>query len=99
MSFDQHIREHARLILLKEMAAQANFSLMDDLAQPLLDSFGISKSRDWIRNEYRWLMDEVCAVTLMQAGTSVIARITPRGLDHVAGRVILEGVKRPSPKE
>ena len=98
MSMDRIIREEARLILLKEMAGQGNYALSETLAQPVLEQFGISKSREWIRQEFRALED-VGAVALSEAGSVIIARATARGLDHVAGRTTVEGVKRPSPKE
>lgn len=95
---DEIMRSEARLIMLREMADTPNFSLNESLAVPLLDQFGISKSREWIRQEFRYLGD-LGAVSISQAGSVMIATATARGLDHVHGRAVLEGVKRPSPRE
>lgn len=92
------VRQEARLVMLRHMAGEANYSLSESLAVPLLDQFGISKSREWIRAEFG-VLEEIGAVRLSQAGSVMIATATARGLDHVAGRTVLDGVKRPSPRE
>jgi hypothetical protein len=92
------IREHARLIILRELYAQGNYALNDSLLQSTLESFGISKSRDWIRDELRWL-DDVGAIARTTQGTVVVARLLAKGIEHVERRLLIEGVKRPSPPE
>jgi len=92
------IREEARLIILRELATQANYALSDALLQPVLESFGIAKSRDWIREELARL-DELGAITRTSQGSVTVARLTPKGVEHVERRLIIEGVKRPSPPE
>jgi DNA-binding GntR family transcriptional regulator len=97
MSMDRIIREEARLIILRELVDQPGYALSDALLQPVLAMFGISRSREWIREELRRLED-LGAVRLSTAGTVAIATATPKGLDHVAARVQIEGIKRPSPE-
>lgn len=96
MSLDQIMREQGRLIILRELAGQPNYSLNETLLTAVLDQFGISRSRDWTRQEMRYLA-EIGAATITQAGSEMIAIATERGLEHVSGRSMLEGVKRPSP--
>ena len=96
MSLDQIIREEARLIILRELSEQANYSLGETLLQAVLEQFAISRSREWIREELRCLA-ELGAVTLSQAGSVTVARLTDKGADHVAGRLRIEGVKRRAP--
>lgn len=91
------IREEARLIILRELHAQTNYALHDGLLQAVLESFGISKSRDWIREELNWL-DTMGAITRTEQGTVVVAQLTPKGLEHVEHRLVIEGVKRPTPR-
>lgn len=95
---DRIIREEARLIVLKELANQPDYALGETLLQSVLTVFAISKSREWVREEMRRLAD-LGAVTLTEAGSILIARLTAKGQDHVGGRLVIEGVKRPSPPE
>lgn len=90
------IREEARLIILRELHEQDNYSLNESLLQATLDRAGLNKSRDWLREELRWLED-VGAVSLSQFGTVMVARLTPKGGEHVERRLIIPGIKRPSP--
>ena len=93
---DRIIREHARLIVLRVLAAEANGASNSSALQDHLQLYGINKPRDWLHEELRWLAD-IGAVTLTDMDTVRIASITAKGLDHVERRVRIEGVKRPSP--
>lgn len=88
------IREHARLIILRELHDQANYSSNDSMLQQVLETFGIAKTRDWIRGELDWLAD-MDAVTKVSAGTVWIVKLAAKGIEHVERRFVIEGVKRP----
>jgi len=92
------IREDARLIILRELAAQDNYALNDSLLREVLEGFGISRTREWVREEIAYL-ERVAAVSRTVAGSVVVARLLPKGLEHVERRLVIEGVKRPSPPE
>ncbi len=92
------IREDARLIILRELHAQANYALNDSLLQQTLEGFGISKTREWVREEIAYL-ERVGAVSRTAAGSVVVARLLAKGVEHVERRLVIEGVKRPSPPE
>jgi len=92
------ISQEARLIILRELAEQPGYSLNDAMLQEVLKTFGINRSRDWLAEELRWLAD-VGAVTLREAGTSKIALLSDKGRDHVEYRIVIPGVKRPSPRD
>lgn len=95
------IREEARLIMLRELHGQTNYALNDALLRDVLESFGIAKTREWVREEIGYL-ENVGAVTRTSAGsagTVVVAKLTPKGVEHVERRLVIEGVKRPSPAE
>lgn len=92
------ISEEARLIMLRELAEQPGFSLNDAMLQSVLATFGINRSRDWVREELRWLTD-IGAITLREMGTSKIAVMSEKGRDHVEYRIVIPGVKRPSPRD
>jgi hypothetical protein len=94
------IREHARLIILRELHQQSNYSSNDSMLQQVLESFGIAKPRDWIRAELNWLTD-MGAITKTVAGVggaTMIVTLAPLGVEHVERRFLIEGVKRPSPE-
>jgi hypothetical protein len=97
MSMSDLIRKEARLIILKALNEQPDGRLNSELLRLTLETFGIMKTRDWVHDELGWLED-MSAVKLSEAGTTRIAALTTKGRDHVERRVIIEGVKRPSPE-
>ncbi len=94
-NFNKHMEEDARLVMLKELAAQTNYSLNDKILQAVVEAFGHNRSRDWVKTQLRAMAD-LGAVTLTEAGTSLIATITDAGLDHLLRRRVIEGIARPS---
>lgn len=97
MSTADILRQDARLIVLRELAEQPGYSLNDSMLLEVLKTWGINKSRDWLREELRWLAD-VGAITLREMGTATIAVLSDKGRDHVEYRIVIPGVKRPSPR-
>lgn len=97
MSLASIIEQEARLVVLRTLSEQPDRRLNSSLLQAeLADRWAINRSRDWLHEQLRHL-DEIGAVTLVEAGSVRIAQLTQRGLDHVEGRIVLAGVKRPSP--
>lgn len=92
------IREDARLVILKALHEQSNYSLNDGLLRDTLEFAGISRSREWVREEIGYLVD-MGAVTRTTFGSVVVATLLPKGVEHVERRLLIEGVKRPSPPE
>ncbi len=97
MNYDEHMTQDARLIILRELAAQPDGRLNEVLLEKVLDAFGHRRSRDWIRTQLRKLA-ELGAVRNSEAGTVLVAAITRAGMDHVERRSFVEGVARPSPE-
>ena len=95
MSLDQFIRQEARLIILRELEEQPDGRLNSELLRLRLETFGITKSRDWVHDELNWLA-EMSAISQVTAGTVRVAALTAKGSDHVHRRLVIEGVKRPS---
>lgn len=95
MSMDQLIREQARLIILKSLAAQVDETLNSDLLIHELRPFGIRKERAWVHGELAWLRD-MGAVTTLEVGSLLVASLTERGQRHLAREIAIEGVQRPS---
>lgn len=84
----------ARLAILRELAGQSDGRLNDLLLQRVLDARGYRRDRDWVKTQLAKL-DALGAVSLIEAGTVVIARIERAGRDHVEERAVLSGVARP----
>lgn len=99
MSLAQIMEHEARLVALRMLIEQPderlNSSLMRDA---LAEQWGINRTREWVHTQLRFLA-EIGAVKLTEAGSVLIAEITRRGQDHVERRIVLDGVKRPSPPE
>jgi len=92
------IREHARLIILRDLAEQPDGRWNSEaLREDLELRWGINRPRAFVHDELRWL-DMMGAVTLVETGSVLIAAITQKGIDHVERRIRIEGVKRPSPE-
>lgn len=97
MNFDEHLTQDARLIILKELQCQTDGRLNETLLVTVLDTFGHRRSREWVRTQLRKLA-ELGAITIVEAGSIMIASITRAGVDHVERRAIIDGVARSSPE-
>lgn len=100
MSLAKIMEEEARLVILRTLAEQPDQRLNSSLLQAdLAERWGINRSRDWVHMQLGFLAHQVSAITLTEMGSVWIASLTARGLDHAERRVVLPGVKRPSPPE
>lgn len=95
MSYDEVMTLDARLVILRELAAQADGRLNEVLIEKVLDVFGHRRSREWIRTQLRKL-EELGTVRITEVGTVLVAALTRTGLDHVERRSFVDGVARPS---
>lgn len=89
------LRESARLIILKALAAQVDETLHSDFLVEKLREFGIRKDRGWIHDELHWLRD-MGAVTTFAAGTIQVATLTEKGHRHLQREIAIDGIQRPS---
>ena len=94
-SYEDEIREEARLTILKALAAQVDERLNSSYLGAELMRFGIDRPRAWIHGELDWL-ELMGAVTLMKPGTVVVATLTDKGARHLRRALVIEGIKRPS---
>ena len=95
--YEAHFAENARLIILRFLYEDTANTSNDSLIQRRLEVFGINRSRDFARTQILALKD-LGAVTVVPAGTALIATLTRAGIDHVERRAVLAGVQRPSPE-
>lgn len=94
-SMADRIAQDARLAILKELTLQVDGRLNDLLLQKALDSYGFRRDRDWVKTQLRKL-ESLGAVSLVENGPLLIARIEPDGRAHVDERAVLSGVTRPA---
>lgn len=97
MSYQNAVDQDVRLIILRALAGEQDYSINSSILTKALEEFGHKKSRSYVHNQLRWLQSEVSAVTLREVGSVLVATITRAGLDHVQMRTTLEGVDRPGP--
>lgn len=95
MSYEDKTAEDGRLVILKELASQVDGRLNELSLQRVLETFAITRSREWVRTQMRKLA-ELEAVRITEAGTVMIAQIRTLGRNHVERRDRIEGVSRPS---
>lgn len=95
--YRQFVAENVRLIILRALAEENDYTLNESLIRRTLETFGHIKGRDYVRAQLVWLAEEAGAISLSEAGSIMIATLTRAGLEHVERRQILPGVERPSP--
>lgn len=96
--FDTHMRNDARLVILKELNNQTDYRLNETMLHTVLVTYGHNRTRNWLRTQLRELKD-LGALKLHEAGSVFVAEILTAGQDHVERRSVIEGVARPSPEE
>lgn len=96
MSLSEQVTEEARLIILRELLSEPNRSMTStSMCRALLDKFLIERSREWVERQYRYL-EEHDAVRVTPAGSVKIATLAPRGVQHLAMKIFIDGVLSPS---
>ncbi len=95
--YQKILTEDARLTILKELAQENSYSLNETILRDLLETFGINRDRDWVREQLK-VMAGLDAITTRLAGSVMIAVITRAGLDHVKNRIAIDSISRPSPE-
>jgi hypothetical protein len=98
MSFSDYTARDARLRILSALSKEGDYTLNEHLISAYLSVYGHKRSLDWLRNQLRWLED-VGAVKLTDAEGHMIAKIRRKGLDHLEGRLLIEGILRTDPEE
>jgi hypothetical protein len=91
--FQEHDR---RLVLLRALAAAAQYRANAYLLRRYCDAVGHVVGADRIEADLAWLRDSGL-VGLQREGDVTVATLTARGLDVSAGRTQVPGVARPQP--
>lgn len=96
MPFQKFAEEDRRLVILRHLAEDADYTVNSSILQSALEVWGHSISRDRLHADIAWL-DEQGLLTFDEVSSVYVAKITQRGLDVAQGRSTVPGVKRPGP--
>lgn len=96
MSYNDIVDADQRLVLLRVLAEDGDYSHNEYVLQEALREMGHNISNDKLRTELSWLKEQRL-ITIDSRMTVWIAALTVRGDDVAQGRVIVPGVKRPRP--
>ena len=89
---------HIRLAVLRLLQAQPSYCLNDSVLHEAVGAIGLPCTRDQMRGHLGWLTEQRL-VTTSAAGTGlIVATLSERGGEVAAGRSVVDGVQRPSPK-
>jgi len=90
--------EDRRLLILKALAAENDYSISDRVLRGLLAEFGHSLAMDVLHADLAWLQD-IGLLNVEKVSTLSVATITQRGEDVAEGRAVIPGIRRPRPGE
>ena len=96
MSLDAFLAEDRRLVVLRTLAEDSDYSVNSSILQVALERFGHNVGRATVHAIIGWL-EEKALVTVDRVESVQVAKLTQRGLDVAKGREIEPGVKRPGP--
>lgn len=97
-NYAQMLAADRRLLILKALAAAAQYTAPRRLLAAYLSSWGRKVSADVVSGDLAWL-EEQGLLKVSDAESEPIGTITERGLDVAAGRAACPGVRRPGPDE
>ena len=92
------MRGHVRLSLLRALNESPGYISNSSLMTERLQEFGLEVTRDSVHTELCWLNEQGLLHRVDELGNLLIAEMNSRGVDVVAGRTSVPGVKRPSPR-
>lgn len=97
MNFEQFQTEDRRLVLLKGLAAAAQYRANAYLLRRFADQVGHTASADRIAADLAWLNEGGLITCDSPAPDVTVATLTARGLDVAEGRAVHPGVAKPRP--
>ncbi|MFQ5533460.1 MAG: hypothetical protein ACE5EM_01370 [Sphingomonadales bacterium] len=95
--FRQKVSEDQRLVILRLLNEQPDYSLNASLLQDGLAIVGHKISRDQVLGQLDWLSAQGL-VTQRAEGAVRVATLTQDGVDVATGARVVTGVKRPRPE-
>lgn len=98
MSYQDAVREHLRITILRLLAEAPGYASNESLLADAVADYGFAPSRDQLRAQLAWLAEQ----GLLDCGGPDhcrVATLSARGEDVARGRATVPGVKRPRPGE
>jgi len=90
------VRSSARLAVLRYLGESPSYHSNTSVVQEWLATIALDMTRGEVETLCAWLAERDL-VTVESIDTIKVVRLSTRGADVVAGRVVVDGVKRPSP--
>lgn len=85
-----------RLVILRILDELPGYRANSSVLHAVLQQWGHEPSRDLVKTELRWLQEQqLVTIDEVDGGSVLLAKLTERGGDVVAGRARVDGVKRP----
>lgn len=89
---------HIRLAVLRLLNDAPGYCANDSVLHQAAEALGLTCSRDQMRGHLAWLVEQRLVTTMQTGANLIVATLSERGADVAAGRSIVSGVQRPSPK-
>lgn len=94
MSFADRLNEDRRLVLLRILADLPGYRSNSSVLCSLLDAWGHTVSRDYVRTQLAWLAEQGL-VSTFDVDQIRLVTLTERGHDVARGLATVPGVARP----
>lgn len=96
MSFENHLKEEMRLVLLRLLNELPSYRGNSSTLHSGLEHWGLSFSRDQVKTELYWLKEQGCIEIELDKPDVIVVKLIERGQDVVENRARIHGIKRPS---
>jgi len=97
VSYAEHFAKHTRIAILRVLDVAPGYRANSSILHSAVDELGLTASRDQVKTELAWLAEQRL-VTVIEHGDLMVATLTERGSDVAAGRTVVPGVQRPTPR-
>jgi len=97
VSYEQTVRRHRRLAILRHLQNCAEYASNASILTDVLAGLGLQSSRSQVTTELVWLKDNGF-VTLTDHGDFVVAVATQEGVEIARGVTTHPEIQRPSPR-
>ncbi|WP_372605467.1 hypothetical protein [Actibacterium sp.] len=94
MSYQDTLRQHARLAILRCLEDAPKYTSNVSMITQVLQAVGITFTRDQVQGEVAWLEEQGMLTTEDHAGF-IVASATPRGVEVATGIARHPDIQRP----
>jgi len=99
MNFAEMLASDIRLVILRVLAEDGDYSHNEYVLNDALALFGHRISRDKLRTELSWLKEQgLLEIEYIDISGMMVAKLNARGADVACGAATCPGVKRPRPE-